>query len=280
LTAAGDSSSQDSLQAFLNDIGKVDLLTAAREVELAKRIERGDHRAKQEMVEANLRLVVSIAKRYRNQGLPFLDLIQEGTIGLARAAEKFDHRKGFKFSTYATWWIRQAVQRALADKARTIRLPVHVVERLDKIVRSERRLRGELCREPTPAEIAGDVDLPLGEVEQFRRSAQTPVSLEKPVGDENDSEFGHFLADGAPLPEDVADDQSRSRVLTESLTTLTLRERRVLELRYGLDGQAPASLDEIGVVFSLSRERIRQIEKSSMGKLSALTEMKNVCDVA
>jgi RNA polymerase primary sigma factor len=280
LTAVGDSSSQDSLQAFLNDIGKVDLLTAAREVELAKRIERGDHRAKQEMVEANLRLVVSIAKRYRNQGLPFLDLIQEGTIGLARAAEKFDHRKGFKFSTYATWWIRQAVQRALADKARTIRLPVHVVERLDKIVRSERRLRGELCREPTPAEIAGDVDLPLGEVEQIRRSAQTPVSLEKPVGDENDSEFGHFLADSAPLPEDVADDQSRSRVLTESLTTLTLRERRVLELRYGLDGRAPASLDEIGVVFSLSRERIRQIEKSSMGKLSALTEMKNVCDVA
>jgi RNA polymerase primary sigma factor len=280
LTAVGDSSSQDSLQAFLNDIGKVDLLTAAREVELAKRIERGDHRAKQEMVEANLRLVVSIAKRYRNQGLPFLDLIQEGTIGLARAAEKFDHRKGFKFSTYATWWIRQAVQRALADKARTIRLPVHVVERLDKIVRSERRLRGELCREPTPAEIAGDVDLPLDEVEQIRRSAQTPVSLEKPVGDENDSEFGHFLADSAPLPEDVADDQSRSRALTESLTTLTLRERRVLELRYGLDGREPATLDEIGVIFSLSRERIRQIEKSSMGKLSALTEMKNVCDAA
>jgi RNA polymerase primary sigma factor len=280
LTAVGDSSSQDSLQAFLNDIGKVDLLTAAREVELAKRIERGDHRAKQEMVEANLRLVVSIAKRYRNQGLPFLDLIQEGTIGLARAAEKFDHRKGFKFSTYATWWIRQAVQRALADKARTIRLPVHVVEKLDKIVRSERKLRGELCREPTPAEIAGDVDLPLGEVEQIRRSAQTPVSLEKPVGDENDSEFGHFLADSAPLPEDVADDQSRSRALTESLTTLTLRERRVLELRYGLDGREPATLDEIGVIFSLSRERIRQIEKSSMGKLSALTEMKNVCDAA
>jgi RNA polymerase primary sigma factor len=280
LTAAGDSSSQDSLQAFLNDIGKVDLLTAAREVELAKRIERGDHRAKQEMVEANLRLVVSIAKRYRNQGLPFLDLIQEGTIGLARAAEKFDHRKGFKFSTYATWWIRQAVTRALADKARTIRLPVHVVEKLDKIVRSERNLRGGLCREPTPAEIAGDADLPLDEVEQIRRSAQTPVSLEKPVGDENDSEFGHFLADSAPLPEDVADDQSRSRALTESLTTLTLRERRVLELRYGLDGREPATLDEIGVIFSLSRERIRQIEKSSMGKLSALTEMKNVCDAA
>jgi RNA polymerase primary sigma factor len=280
LTAVGDSSLQDSLQAFLNDIGKVDLLTAAREVELAKRIERGDHRAKQEMVEANLRLVVSIAKRYRNQGLPFLDLIQEGTIGLARAAEKFDHRKGFKFSTYATWWIRQAVQRALADKARTIRLPVHVVEKLDKIVRSERNLRGGLCREPTPAEIAGDADLPLDEVEQIRRSAQTPVSLEKPVGDENDSEFGHFLADSAPLPEDVADDQSRSRALTESLTTLTLRERRVLELRYGLDGREPATLDEIGVIFSLSRERIRQIEKSSMGKLSALTEMKNVCDAA
>jgi RNA polymerase primary sigma factor len=280
LTAAGAPLSQDSLQAFLNDVGKVDLLTAAQEVELAKRIERGDHGAKQEMVEANLRLVVSIAKRYRNQGLPFLDLIQEGSIGLTRAAEKFDHRKGFKFSTYATWWIRQAVQRSLADKARTIRMPVHVVEKLNKIVRSERKLRGELCREPKPAEIADDADLPLDEVEQILRSAQTPMSLEKPVGDEGGAEFGHFLADSAPLPEDVADDNSRSRALTESLATLTLRERTVLELRYGLDGRAPATLDEIGVVFSVTRERVRQIEKSSMDKLSALTEMKNVCDVA
>ena len=280
MTTAGASLSQDSLQAFLRDIGKVDLLTAAQEVELAKRIERGDHGAKQEMVEANLRLVVSIAKRYRNQGLPFLDLIQEGSIGLARAAEKFDHRKGFKFSTYATWWIRQAVARALADKARMIRMPVHVVEKLNKILRSERTLRAELSREPTPAEIAGDADLPLDEVEQIVRTAQKPLSLEKPVGDGDDSEFGHFLADSAPLPEDVADDNSRLRALTESLATLTLRERRVLELRYGLDGREPATLEEIGVIFSVTRERIRQIEKSSIGKLRALTEMKNLRDVA
>src|SRR5436190_12265853 len=173
--------SMDSLQLFLKNIGKVDLLTAAQEVGLAKRIERGDHSAKQQMVEANLRLVVSIAKKYRNQGLPFLDLIQEGTIGLVRAAEKFDYRKGFKFSTYATWWIRQAVARALADKARTIRMPVHVVEKLNKIVRSERKLRAELCREPTAVEIALDLDLSLDEVEQIMRSSQTPVSLEKPV---------------------------------------------------------------------------------------------------
>src|SRR5438067_7433300 len=201
--------STDALQLFLKDIGKVDLLTAAQEVELAKRIERGDHGAKQEMVEANLRLVVSIAKKYRNQGLPFLDLIQEGTIGLVRAAEKFDYRKGFKFSTYATWWIRQAVARALADKARTIRMPVHVVEKLNKIVRSERKLRAEFGREPTTPEIALDLELLVEEVEQIRRSAQTPVSLERPVGDEEESEFGHFLADSAPLPEDVADDNSR-----------------------------------------------------------------------
>ncbi|MFL5968269.1 MAG: sigma-70 family RNA polymerase sigma factor, partial [Gaiellaceae bacterium] len=174
--------STDALQLFLKDIGKVDLLTAAQEVELAKRIERGDHSAKQEMVEANLRLVVSIAKKYRNQGLPFLDLIQEGTIGLVRAAEKFDHRKGFKFSTYATWWIRQAVARALADKARTIRMPVHIVEKLNKIVRSERKLRAELGREPSSTEIGTELDLQSEEVEQIRRSAQTPISLEKPVG--------------------------------------------------------------------------------------------------
>src|SRR5437773_7732159 len=180
--------STDSLQLFLKDIGRVDLLTAAQEVELAKRIERGDHRAKQEMIEANLRLVVSIAKRYRNQGLPFLDLIQEGTIGLVRAAEKFDYRKGFKFSTYATWWIRQAVARALADKSRTIRMPVHVVEKLNKIVRSERKLRGELGREPTAVEIGRELDLNAEEVEQIRRSSQLPVSLEKPVGDDEESE--------------------------------------------------------------------------------------------
>jgi RNA polymerase primary sigma factor len=253
--------STDSLQLFLKDIGKVDLLTAAQEVELAKRIERGDHCAKQEMIEANLRLVVSIAKRYRNQGLPFLDLIQEGTIGLVRAAEKFDYRKGFKFSTYATWWIRQAVARALADKARTIRMPVHVVEKLNKIVRTERKLRAELCREPTPHEIALDLDLPLEEVEQIMRSSQTPVSLEKPVGDEEESEFGHFITDeNVPLPDEVADEAMRKDQLRKILSTLSHRERRVLELRYGLDGEHPRTLDEVGRTFNVTRERIRQIE--------------------
>ncbi|MDX6407163.1 MAG: polymerase primary sigma factor, partial [Gaiellaceae bacterium] len=202
--------STDALQLFLKDIGKVDLLTAAQEVELAKRIERGDHGAKQEMVEANLRLVVSIAKKYRNQGLPFLDLIQEGTIGLVRAAEKFDYRKGFKFSTYATWWIRQAVARALADKARTIRMPVHVVEKLNKIVRTERALRAKLGRDPSAIEIGIELDLQPEEIDQIRRSAQTPISLEKPVGDEDESEFGHFLTDEtAPLPDEMAEETLR-----------------------------------------------------------------------
>ena len=273
--------STDSLQLFLKDIGKVDLLTAAQEVELAKRIERGDHGAKQEMVEANLRLVVSIAKRYRNQGLPFLDLIQEGTIGLVRAAEKFDYRKGFKFSTYATWWIRQAVARALADKARTIRMPVHVVEKLNKIVRSERKLRAELCREPFAYEIALDLDLPLDEVEQIMRSAQTPVSLEKPVGDEEESEFGHFLTDeNVPLPDEAAEVAMRRETLRRILSTLSHRERRVLELRYGLDGEHPRTLDEVGRTFNVTRERIRQIENQSLKKLRALADAHSLKDVA
>jgi len=273
--------STDSLQLFLKDIGKVDLLTAAQEVELAKRIERGDHGAKQEMVEANLRLVVSIAKRYRNQGLPFLDLIQEGTIGLVRAAEKFDYRKGFKFSTYATWWIRQAVARALADKARTIRMPVHVVEKLNKIVRSERKLRAELCREPSAEEVARDLDLPVEEVEQIMRSAQAPVSLEKPVGDEEESEFGHFLTDeNAPLPDEAADTTLRKETLRRILETLSHRERRVLELRYGLDGEHPRTLDEVGRTFNVTRERIRQIENQSLKKLRALADSHALKDVA
>jgi len=244
----------DPLQLFLKDIGKVDLLTAVQEVELAKRIERGDHRARQEMVEANLRLVVSIAKKYSGRGLPLLDLIQEGTIGLVRAAEKFDHRRGFKFSTYATWWIRQAVARGLADKARTIRIPLHVLEKLNSIIRSERRLRAELNREPTPAEIAKDAELPVEEVEQILRTAQAPVSLDAPVGDEEESEFGHFLADkNMPLPEDAAESVSRATALRNCLDSLGDRQRRVLELRYGLDGGRPRTLQEVGIVFNLTR---------------------------
>jgi RNA polymerase primary sigma factor len=273
--------STDSLQLFLKDIGKVTLLTAAQEVELSKRIERGDHRAKQEMVEANLRLVVSIAKNYRNQGLPFLDLIQEGTIGLVRAAEKFDYRKGFKFSTYATWWIRQAVARALADKARTIRMPVHVVEKLNKISRAERKLVGELGHDPTAEEIAQELDLEREEVEQIRRSAQAPVSLEKPVGDEEESEFGHFLADQSEaLPDEAAETTLRKETLKRILGALSPRERRVLELRYGLDGQHPRTLDEVGRTFNVTRERVRQIENQSLKKLQALAESQKLREVA
>jgi RNA polymerase primary sigma factor len=273
--------STDALQLFLKDIGKVPLLTAAQEVELAKRIERGDHAAKQKMVESNLRLVVSIAKNYRNQGLPFLDLIQEGTIGLVRAAEKFDYRKGFKFSTYATWWIRQAVARALADKARTIRMPVHVVEKLNKIGRIERKLLGELGREPSVEEIAIELELDPVEVEHIKRSAQAPVSLEKPVGDDEESEFGHFLADEtAPAPDDAAETALRKETLTRILQTLSLRERRVLEMRYGLDGQHPRTLDEVGRTFNVTRERVRQIENQCLKKLQALAESQKLRDVA
>jgi RNA polymerase primary sigma factor len=273
--------STDSLQLFLKEVGKVDLLTAAQEVELAKRIERGDHRAKQEMVEANLRLVVSIAKKYRNQGLPFLDLIQEGTIGLVRAAEKFDHRKGFKFSTYATWWIRQAVARALADKARTIRMPVHIVEKLNKILRTERKLRGELGREPQASEIGDELELDPDEVESIRRSSQPPVSLEKPVGDEEESEFGHFLTDeNEALPDEVAEEELRKAALRRALGNLSPRERRVLELRYGLDGEHPRTLDEVGRTFNVTRERIRQIENQSLKKLRALADAQALKNVA
>jgi RNA polymerase primary sigma factor len=273
--------STDALQLFLKDIGRVELLTAAQEVELAKRIERGEHRAKQQMVEANLRLVVSIAKKYRNQGLPFLDLIQEGTIGLVRAAEKFDYRKGFKFSTYATWWIRQAVARALADKARTIRMPVHVVEKLNKIVRTERKLRAEYGREPSSGEIARELDLTLDEVEQIRRSAQSPVSLQKPVGDEEESEFGHFLVDeNMPLPDEHAETSFRKEALRKILWNLSARERRVLELRYGLDGKHPRTLDEVGRTFNVTRERIRQIENQSLKKLRALADAQKLREVA
>jgi RNA polymerase primary sigma factor len=276
-----DTRGLDPLQMFLKDVGKVELLTAAQEVELAKRIERGDQRAKQAMVEANLRLVVSIAKRYRHQGLPFLDLIQEGSIGLVRAAEKFDYRRGFKFSTYATWWIRQAVTRALADKSRTIRIPVHVVEKLNKIRRSERKLRTELCREPTPGEVATELDLPVAEVEQIIRIAQTTVSLEKPVGPEEEVEFGQLLTDeNVLLPEDATDLVLRRVALANCLGSLGDRQRRVLELRFGLHDGRPRTLDEVGVIFNVTRERIRQIENQSLNKLKALAEAQQLREVA
>jgi RNA polymerase primary sigma factor len=267
----------DSLQLFLKDVGKVDLLTAAQEVELAKRIERGDHRAKQAMVEANLRLVVSIAKRYRNQGLPFLDLIQEGTIGLVRAAEKFDYRKGFKFSTYATWWIRQAVARALADKARTIRIPTNVVDRLNAIGHTERALQATLGRDPSSAEIGRYTDLAPDEVDEIRRIAQAPISLEKPVGESNGAEFGDLLVDdSAQLPDEEVAVTLRNESLHRILETLPGRERRILVRRYGLDGRPPSTLGELGEVFNVTRERIRQIENRTLKKLQTLARAESL----
>jgi RNA polymerase primary sigma factor len=261
----------DALQLLLKDIGKVRLLSAREEVDLGKRIERGSFDAKQKMVESNLRLVVSIARNYRHQGLPFLDLIQEGTLGLVRASEKFDYRKGFKFSTYATWWIRQAIARALADKARTIRLPIHKVEKLNKIRRAERKLITELGREPTPEEIADVTGIEPDEVDSIKRSAQAPISLEKPVGDEEESEFGHFIADDqAESPYDHAVEILTNEALRDALENLSYRERRVLELRYGLGGEHPRTLQEVGRTFNVTRERIRQIEDQSLKKLQNL----------
>jgi len=267
----------DSLQLFLKAIGRVRLLTAQEEVDLAKRIERGDLAAKQKMVESNLRLVVSIAKNYRNQGLPFLDLIQEGTLGLVRASEKFDYRRGFKFSTYATWWIRQAIARAVADKGRTIRIPVHVVEKLNKIARAERKVTSELGRDPTAEETAELTDIASDEIEAIKRSAQIPVSLEKPVGEEEESELGDFIADErAESPYDHAADILTQDALRRALNRLTYRERRVLELRYGLGGEHPRTLDEVGRTFNVTRERIRQIENHSFKKLHHLPELQTL----
>ena len=269
----------DALQLFLKDIAKVRLLTVEEEVDLAKQIERGDLDAKQKMVESNLRLVVSIAKNYRNQGLPFLDLIQEGTLGLVRAAEKFDYRRGYKFSTYATWWIRQATVRALADKARTIRIPVHVVEKLNRIGRAERKLATELGREPTAEEIAEVTGVEPGEVESITRSARAPISLEKPVGDEEESEFGQLIADEhAESPYERAVEILRDDALRDALENLSYRERRVLELRYGLGGQQAHTLDEVGRRFNVTRGRVRQIETQSLNKLKNLPEAQQLRD--
>lgn len=265
--------SLDSLRLYLRSIGRVDLLTAAQEVELAKRIERGDMLAKRQMVEANLRLVVSIAKGYLGRGLSFLDLIQEGSLGLIRAVEKFDYRRGYKFSTYATWWIRQAVTRAIADKARTIRIPVHMVEKLNRVAHVERALVQRLGREPEAAEIAEELRWPVSDVRDILRVAQLPVSLEKPVGDEDESELGDFVADDAVLePFEEASEHLQKEGVRRALDALPERERQVIELRYGLGGAEPLTLEEVGRTFGVTRERIRQIENNTLKKLKRLPE--------
>jgi RNA polymerase primary sigma factor len=269
----------DALQLFLREAGRHALLTAAQEVELAKKIEKGDTRAKQLMIQSNLRLVVSIAKNYRNQGLPFLDLIQEGTLGLIRAVEKFDWRRGFKFSTYATWWIRQAVARALADKARTIRMPVHIVERLQKMNRAERTLWTQLGREPTLDEIAEEASLPLQQAIEVRAAARASTSLDQPVGEADDAVFGDFVAGEGPLPEEQVELSLRSQALKEALEALSERERQVVVLRYGLTDAEPKTLEEIGRRLGLTRERVRQIELDSLKRLASLRELESVSAV-
>jgi RNA polymerase primary sigma factor len=266
----------DALQLFLRDAGRHPLLTAAQEVELAKRIERGDDQAKQTMIQSNLRLVVSIAKNYRNQGLPFLDLIQEGTLGLIRAVEKFDWRRGYKFSTYATWWIRQAVARALADKARTIRMPVHIVERMQKLNRAERTLWTQLGREPTLEEIAEEANLPIAQAHEVKAAARASTSLDQPVGDTEDAVFGDFVAGEGPLPDEQVEVSLRCQALAEALAALSERERKVLILRYGLDDAEPKTLEEIGRRLGLTRERVRQIETEALKRLARLREMESV----
>jgi RNA polymerase primary sigma factor len=273
--------SLDSLRLYLRSIGQVDLLTAAQEVELAKRIERGDMLAKRQMVEANLRLVVSIAKGYLGRGLSFLDLIQEGSLGLIRAVEKFDYRRGYKFSTYATWWIRQAVTRAIADKARTIRIPVHMVEKLNRVAHVERQLVQKLGREPEPAEIAEELRWPVADVRDIIRVSQLPVSLEKPVGDEDESELGDFVADDAVLePFEEASEHLQKEGVRRALDALPERERQVIELRYGLSGAEPLTLEEVGRTFGVTRERIRQIENNTLKKLKRLPEAQMLRDAS
>ncbi len=272
--------SLDSLRLYLREIGKVSLLTADQEVSLAKRIERGDMYAKTQMIEANLRLVVSIAKGYLGRGLSFLDLIQEGSLGLIRAVEKFDYRKGFKFSTYATWWIRQAVTRAIADKARTIRIPVHMVEKLNKVVHIERQLVQRLGREPTPDEIAEELEITTEEVREILRMAQLPVSLEKPIGEEEESELGDFVQDDqAESPFDSASLNLRREDIDKTLDALPERERKVIEMRFGLDGDQPRTLEEVGRAFGVTRERIRQIENNTLKKLESLPEAQGLKEI-
>jgi RNA polymerase primary sigma factor len=271
--------SLDSLRLYLREIGKVPLLRADQEVYLAKRVERGDMFAKTQMIEANLRLVVSIAKSYLGRGLSFLDLIQEGSLGLIRAVEKFDYRKGYKFSTYATWWIRQAAQRSVADKARTIRIPVHMMERLSRVVQVQRQLVQRLGREPRPDEIADELEMTTEEVREILRMSQPPVSLERPLGDDGDARLGDLIQDEmAESPFDLATHALRRSDLARMLCLLPDRERQVIELRFGLDGNEPRTLEEVGRRFGVTRERIRQIENNTLKTLKSRPEAQALRD--
>ena len=267
----------DPVRMYLKEIGRVKLLTAQQEVSLAKRIERGDIRAKHELTEANLRLVVSIAKRYHTDGMSFLDLIQEGNLGLIRAVEKFDYRKGHKFSTYATWWIRQAITRAIADKARTIRIPVHMVEKINKLIRVQRQLLQNMGREPAPEEIAAEMTMTDTEIREILRISQTTVSLETPIGEEEDSELGDFIEDEDAIRsfDAVASQLDRDGV-NDALNMLPYRERKVIELRFGLKGEHPRTLEEVARRFGVTRERIRQIEAKALAKLQAIDKTRNL----
>ncbi len=267
----------DPVRMYLKEIGRVKLLTAQQEVSLAKRIERGDIRAKHELTEANLRLVVSIAKRYHTDGMSFLDLIQEGNLGLIRAVEKFDYRKGHKFSTYATWWIRQAITRAIADKARTIRIPVHMVEKINKLIRVQRQLLQNMGREPLPEEIAAEMSMSDAEIREILRISQTTVSLETPIGEEEDSELGDFIEDeDAVRSFDAVASQLDKDGVNEALNMLPYRERKVIELRFGLKGEHPRTLEEVAKRFGVTRERIRQIEAKALAKLQAIDKTRNL----
>ena len=259
---------EDPVRMYLKEIGKVPLLSAEEEIELAKRMENGDQEAKKRLAEANLRLVVSIAKRYVGRGMLFLDLIQEGNLGLIKAVEKFDYRKGYKFSTYATWWIRQAITRAIADQARTIRIPVHMVETINKLIRVSRQLLQELGREPTPEEISEEMGMPVDRVREILKLSQEPVSLETPIGEEEDSHLGDFIQDdNVPVPAEAASFTLLREQLVEVLGTLTEREQKVLRLRFGLDDGRARTLEEVGKEFNVTRERIRQIEAKALRKL-------------
>ena len=259
---------EDPVRMYLKEIGKVPLLNAEREIELAKRMEEGDEEAKKELAEANLRLVVSIAKRYVGRGMLFLDLIQEGNLGLIKAVEKFDYHKGYKFSTYATWWIRQAITRAIADQARTIRIPVHMVETINKLIRESRQLLQELGREPLPEEIAKELDMPVERVREILKISQEPVSLETPIGEEEDSHLGDFIQDdNVPVPAEAAAQTLLKEQLDEVLDTLTEREQKVLRLRFGMNDGRARTLEEVGKEFDVTRERIRQIEAKALRKL-------------